>query len=131
LTKYQGLWPDGNTDSPGNQPGEFQASLSDYDKNFLEQYNAPNWTAFVNEIPIEEPPYYPLWQRTWISEAAGEAESLMGSITGEYVPKLIMCDPADFDAIWAEYVAKYDAVDKVDWLASHDAWIQKYGWVPR
>jgi putative aldouronate transport system substrate-binding protein len=128
LPKHQGFWPDGNADSAGNQPGEFYAGLSDYDKSFLDGYGFETWTGFVGEIPAVEPPYYPLWQREWISDAAQMAETQMGDFSRDYIQQLVMAAPGEFDNIWASYVADMDRVDITDWLASHDAWIQKYGW---
>jgi putative aldouronate transport system substrate-binding protein len=128
LPKHQGFWPDGNADSPGNQPSEFYAGLSDYDKEFLGAYGFETWGGFIGEIPAEEPGYYPLWQREWLSEDAQEANTTMEGLSGEFIAKLVMCDPADFDGIWEEYKTQFDRVDQTDWLASHEAWIAKYGW---
>jgi putative aldouronate transport system substrate-binding protein len=127
LPKHQGFWPDGNADSAGNQLLEFQASLSDYDRNFLEAYGYEIWSDFVNGTSVPpEPGYYPAWQRTQTEE--GQLASVqMGSLGQEYVPQLIMGDPANFDAVWDEFVAKLELVDREAVLADYKAWIALHG----
>jgi len=111
MPKRQGTLSCGNAFSPGDQPLEFMASLSDYDRWFLEQYNKRTWRDFVNDPP-PNPVYYPAWQ---ISVGSGtpaqmasadlEAAALM------FLPRMIMATVDEFDGIWAEYLAHIALID--------------------
>ena len=126
MPKHQGFWPDGNADSAGNQPGEFFAGLSVYDQALLDQYGYQNWSGFVGDIPVYEPGYYPAWQAEQ-DDAGRTADNQMNDIGREYIPQLIMCNPADYDKIWEQFVAQIERVDTETFVNNVKAHIEKYG----
>ena len=58
---YEGMLPDGiNTVLPREQPGEYYASLSAYDKKVLDAYGYQIWSDFLGE-EREGDPWYPIY----------------------------------------------------------------------
>lgn len=124
MPKRQGALSCGNAFAPSDQPLEFMAGLSDYDRWFLEQYNKRTWRDFVNDPP-ENPVYYPAWQ---ISVGTGTPAQL-ASIDLEaaalmHLPRIIMAAPADFDSLWADYVAHIGNIDVAAFEAAMTEGIQ-------
>ena len=60
MPKWEGRYSDGNVWSPNEQPEEYFAGLSEYDKNFLNQYGYKTFGEFFSPAP-ENPVYYPAW----------------------------------------------------------------------
>jgi len=111
MPKRQGTLSCGNAFAPSDQPLEFMAGLSDYDRWFLEQYGKRTWRDFVNDPP-PNPIHYPAWQigvgtgtPAQIASQELEVAALM------HLPRIIMAPPAEFDALWAEYVAHIGRID--------------------
>ena len=110
LPKHNGKFSDGNAYSPDDQPAEFYATLSDYDKNFMAKYgNKKTWTDFVNKAP-QNPKYYPAWNIK-LSDDANQVNQQLTDTSVQNLPKIIAGKPADFDKSWQAYV---DAIHKVD-----------------
>lgn len=126
---YKGMLPDGiNTVLPSEQPGEYYASLSGYDKKILDAYGHKTWKEFLGEEKQGEA-WYPIYSCTedWDSDTAyGQAKEEMASIKREYLPELIMTPPAEFDAAWEQYQKVYLTYVNVDAYEKQlDAEIQK------
>lgn len=103
LPKIQGSYSDGNGASPGEQPEEFEASLSEYDRNFLKKYKKNNWMDFLNEPP-ENPVYYPAWNIDLIDGSEADyAHQKLTDLSVKYLPKLIMSDTSEFEPLWQLY----------------------------
>jgi putative aldouronate transport system substrate-binding protein len=131
LPKIQGLFPDegfgyGNAWSPADQPEEFFASLLPWAQQFLENYGKYTWLDFVNNPPPPNPPYYPAWS---IALGDGTPAQLAGRLVEdlqvEWLPLIIRADPADFDDLWAQFVAAVDAVDQQPWIDAINEGIQQ------
>ena len=75
--------------------------MSDYDKSFLEAYGYQKFADFVNP-PIELAPYGEAWQIDY-SPVDVEHQDFL-DIQDKMLPELIMCDEAEFDALWDEFV---------------------------
>lgn len=118
LPKHNGTYSDGNAFSPNDQPEEFYATLRDYDKNFLAQYNKKTWRDFSNQPP-ENPVYYPAWNIV-LPDGSEEqmADRQLKDAALQYLPQAILADPSDFEDIWAEYCA---AIEKINVKAYEDA----------
>lgn len=116
LPKHQGQFSDGNAYSPDDQPEEFFATLSDYDKNFMEQYGKKTWREFVNQPP-ENPKYYPAWNIGLPDDAAQVNQQLTDTAVA-HLPKVISGSTADFESNWQAYV---DAIAKIDVKVYEDA----------
>ncbi len=91
----------GNCWEPGNQPEILFGMMNDYDKEFLAAYGYKKFGDFVNP-PIELAPYGEAWQIDYTPVDQDHTDFI--NIQMEYLPKLIMCDPAEFDALWDEFV---------------------------
>jgi len=117
LPKHQGKFSDGNAYSPDDQPAEFYATLSDYDKNFMAKYgNKKTWTDFVNKAP-QNPKYYPAWNIK-LSDDANQVNQQLTDTSVQNLPKIIAGKPADFDANWQTYV---DSIRKINVKVYEDA----------
>ncbi|MDR2895318.1 MAG: hypothetical protein LBV30_01485 [Propionibacteriaceae bacterium] len=109
LPKHNGQFTDGNAYSPDDQPDEFYATLSDYDKTVMEAYDKQTWRQFVN-TPPENAVYYPAWSIT-LSDEANEVNQQIADTTVQNLPKAISGSVADFDANWQAYVDTFDQID--------------------
>ena len=116
LPKHQGKFSDGNAYSPDDQPAEFYATLSDYDKNFMAKYGKKTWIDFVNKAP-QNPKYYPAWNLT-LSDDANQVNQQLTDTSVQNLPKIIAGKPADFDKNWQAFI---DAIHKVDVKVYEDA----------
>lgn len=116
LPKHNGQFSDGNAFSPDDQPAEFFATLTEYDRNFIQQYDKQTWLEFMNPQP-ENPVYYPAWNIT-LSDAANEVNQQITDISVQHLPKIIAGSTAEFDANWQAYV---DAISRIDVQVYEDA----------
>ena len=116
LPKIQGLFPDpgfgqGNAWTPADQPEEFFDSLLPWDQQFLENYGKSTWLDFVNSPPPNRV-YYPTWNiPLGDGTPAAMASRMVEDLQLEWLPRIILADPADFDDLWAQFVAAVDGVD--------------------
>ena len=116
LPKHQGQFSDGNAYGPDDQPEEFFATLTDYDRNFMEQYGKKTWREFVNQPP-ENPKYYPAWN-IGLPDEANEVNQQLTDANVQNLPKIIAGSPADFEANWQAYL---DTINKIDVKVYEDA----------
>ena len=96
-----------NTVSPAEQPGEFRATLTDTDKKLLDAYGYQTFADFMNDPSDEEnEPWYPIWSyvnNLTADSPAKIAYTKMDDIKKQWLPKVIMTDPSNFDSVWDEY----------------------------
>lgn len=108
---YEGMLADlRNTVYPEEQPGEFFASLCEYDKNFLEQYGFKTWVEFLNEPKEENAPWFPLYsfsngfkEESW----EGKTKKAIEELRREGLPQLIMCEPEEFEHRFLAYKERF------------------------
>lgn len=105
---FKGMQADGkNTISPAEQPGEFRATLTDTDKKILDAYGYQTFADFMNDPSDEEnPAWYPIWSyvNNLTSDSPAKiAYTKMDDIKKQWLPKVIMTDPSNFDSTWDEY----------------------------
>ena len=93
----------GNAWEPGNQPEIVLGLMNDYDKAFLGAYGFSKFADFVNP-PIELAPYGEAWQIDYTPVDVEHQDFC--NIQDKLLPELIMCDPAEFDALWDAFVEK-------------------------
>lgn len=109
---YEGVLKDGiNSANPAEQPDEFYAVLSDYDKKVLDAYGHKTWNDFLNVGELYD--WYPMWSYngTWSGDLPYLiAWQKMGDVKKEWLPKVIMSD--DFEGSWSKYMTVYH--DQVD-----------------
>ena len=116
LPKHNGQFSDGNAYSPDDQPTEFFATLTEYDRGFMEAYGKQTWLEFMNPQP-ENPVYYPAWNIT-LSDEANQVNQQITDASVQNLPRIIAGSPADFDANWEAFV---DAISKIDVAVYEDA----------
>ena len=108
----------GNCWEPGNQPEIVLGLMNEYDKDFLGHYGFSRFAEFVNP-PIELAPYGEAWQIDY-SPVDVEHQDFC-DIQDKELPELIMCDPADFDALWDKFIEDITPSAKVfeDYMQEH------------
>lgn len=116
LPKHNGQFSDGNAYSPDDQPTEFFATLSEYDRGVMEAYGKQTWLEFMNPQP-ENPKYYPAWNIT-LSDEANQVNQQLTDANVQNLPRIIAGDPDDFDANWQAYV---DTISRIDVQVYEDA----------
>ncbi|MBP3953537.1 ABC transporter substrate-binding protein [Bacillus suaedae] len=117
FTYFEWYWPrgdgvfsDGNAWEPRRQPSVVQETYNDVDKEFLEAYDLEVFTEIFADP--QERPWYPTWSAN--IEQGSDADVFQtkkGDIQRQYFPQLVLADPAEFDAIWDEYVAAFNELD--------------------
>jgi len=124
LTIWDWDWPhmgsdstfsDGNAVSPARQPEVFAMSLSDEDKKILGAYGVNAYSELF-ALP-DERPWYPAWGIAR-DEAGQLFETQKGDLQREYLPKLVLSNPADYDKVWEEYTQKLQKLD----VAGYEQW---------
>jgi len=101
-----GVAEDGNSYVPDNQPSMIYAAATPSEKEVMDAYGIKSFTDFYNPPkPHDKVPYYPIWT---ISVPTGSPAHIEGTRHGdlmkEYVPRLVMSSPAEFEIIWEDYV---------------------------
>ncbi|QAY70843.1 extracellular solute-binding protein [Xylanimonas protaetiae] len=116
LPKHNGQFSDGNAYSPDDQPAEFLATLTGYDRAFIQKYDKKTWREFVN-TPKENPKYYPAWN-IGLDDEANQVNQQLTDAAVQNLPKIIAGKPADFEKNWKSYT---DAVGQIDVKVYEDA----------
>ncbi|TLS49044.1 ABC transporter substrate-binding protein [Paenibacillus antri] len=108
---------DGNALSPGLQPEVFQMGLTAEDKTILDKYGVKTYSELF--AAPDERPWFPAWgipkeqgspQQIW--------ETKKDELTKKYIPKLILAEPGDFEAVWQEYLGEFGKLD----TAGYEKW---------
>ena len=109
--KTEGTYTDGNAFAPDGQPEEFFASLHEYDQNFLNAYNKQTWLDFTN-TPPDNPVYFPAWSIPLEDGSDAQvAGTQLNEAARQYLPRVILAAPDDFESVWSEYVT---AINKIN-----------------
>lgn len=91
---------------PDHQLSDFEATLKDIDKKVLDAYGHKKWTDFLDPLPEENDPWYPIYSATqsWSADEPAAMEmTKMDDIKRQWLPKVIMTSPDKFEATWNEY----------------------------
>jgi len=86
----------------------FALSLSEEDKKILGAYGV-NAYAELFAKP-DNRPWYPAWGIAR-DEERQLFETQKGDLQREYLPKLVLSKPADYDSVWEEYTQKLQKLD--------------------
>ncbi len=102
--KLEGTYPDGNATSAGLQLSEWQAALTDVDKEVLKAYGATSWQDFYTK-PQEQPIYYPCWEISVPNGSpAAMEQTKLDDLALENLPQCVMSQQGNFDNAWSKYV---------------------------
>lgn len=115
--KMQGLYcPDGNACDPMEQPEEYKARMSEYDKEFLDAYGFQCDADFLSP-PVKRLAYYPVWSMLFEQHSAAQtAHDELIALCRKYDPRLILCPAEEYDTVWAEFVAAAEAAELQPYL---------------
>ena len=119
MPQYKGTSRDGkNSNLPTEQPSEFFNSLAKPLVDCFNAYGAKNYPDMVGSVVKEIGPWYPMYSHSnamTTDTPGGVAFTKMGEVKHEWLPKVVMA--ADFDKVWADYMAAYSAAKPEDFLA--------------
>lgn len=106
--QFKGMQADGiNTVQPAQQPEEFRATLTDTDKKILDAYGYQTFADFMNDPSNEEnEAWYPIWSyvnNLTADSPAKIAYTKMDDIKKQWLPKIIMTDPSNYESTWNDY----------------------------
>ena len=98
--KKEGTMDDGNAWAPMEQPEIYYDQMTDYDKEFLAACGKKLPIDFFNP-PLELAPYGEAWQ---IDKDPIDMDYMdFEQIEDQRLPEIIMCDPAELDALWDDF----------------------------
>lgn len=104
----------GTIASPSNTEEYAQYAYEPYEKEFLSHYADRGYTSFVSWFNPSYDAYYQGGAAVRQRIAADDPRKIAGEIalerTLEYLPKLVMAAPEDFDSIWDEFVAEVETL---------------------
>lgn len=124
--KMQGVYEDGTPCGPSDSEDEYKASLSDYDRRFLDAYGIKYPAQLLSE-PVKRPAYYPVWAMP-IEEgsAAKVANTKMVDICRKYYPRLVLSDMGEFEPLWNEFLLEFKNGNLTPYLDEVNRQIRKY-----
>jgi putative aldouronate transport system substrate-binding protein len=127
MPKIQGTYPiNGNATSAALSALEWQLNLVDYDREFLNNYNMPNWRAFLFQTQPTNPPWYPAWQAPLGDGSPAQvADQQMNDWNLEFLPQVIIAPQDQFEAMWQQYVDNFDRIDVAAYEAAVTAFTQQ------
>lgn len=107
LPKMEGEFSDGNGTAPVYQPGEYDRSLADYERELYGHYGVSSIIGFLNP-KRENPKYYPAWQIDLVDGSdADRANKAMTALEVDYFPRMMLAkSEAEFDSLWNEYTGR-------------------------
>jgi putative aldouronate transport system substrate-binding protein len=114
MPKMQGTYSCGNSTDTGDQPEEYFASLSEYDRGLFERLNIKTQTGFMAE-PKERPVYYPFWSMSWEDFSPEQiADQRITDVNTKFLSALVIAPADEFDALWDEYQAALEETGRQD-----------------
>ena len=113
MPKMQGSYSDGNATIPGEQPSEYLAGLSDYDKDLFAKLGIHNQTGLMRSVPTVWPAYYPYWSMTLEDGSpASIADQRILDVNTRFLSSLVITGADNFDSLWDEYLNAIGEVDQ-------------------
>ncbi|HEY8530062.1 MAG TPA: extracellular solute-binding protein, partial [Paenibacillaceae bacterium] len=106
---------DGNAASPGMQPEVFQVTLTEADKKILSAYGVQTYSQLFSDP--DPRPWFPAWGIPR-DEPRQLFEAQKAEIQRQYLPKLVLSKPEEFENVWNQYVAELNRLD----IAGYEQW---------
>lgn len=111
--KLEGKMPSGYTRNMNELPWEYEATQAQVDLDLWKAYGVSSYTELMDPNPPRNAPWYPMWQCTPSFETHDPEEyAVVNVLTNfeqiqrEYLPRLIMGMPYNFEDLWNEYCAR-------------------------
>jgi len=124
MPKIQGSYSDGNAADPTQQPEEYFAALTEYDKELFSKLGILNQAGLLPD-PQERPVYYPVWSMTLEDGSPAQiAAQRVDDANLKFLPQLVLVDEDGFDALWDEYQAALAACNPDVWIEEVNRQIQ-------
>lgn len=125
LPKIEGRYSDGNAATIGSQLREFQETLTDYDRTFLENYHMTCWGDFFQD-PQQQPAYFPTWRFVPTDGTKAEVGSSKASeCNTDWLPRVITCRTENFEEMWRQYCEAYKKTGYEDFIQYINECIQE------
>ncbi|MTI59696.1 MAG: hypothetical protein FH762_06855 [Firmicutes bacterium] len=126
LPSLIGLDENGNSYMDRRQASMIYGGSTDSEKEVMDAYGIKSFTGLFNDPrPGEEIPYYPLWTITLETGSPAQIEKTrLEDTIREYVPKLVMSSPDEYEDIWEEYTDRISGLmekqieayqERIDW----------------
>jgi len=120
--KNEGSYEDGYPENISNIFSEREATLFDEDKELWAAYGVTSNPELMDMDPPEDPVWFPAWQiQVKDGSEAQIAWQSAEAVYRRYLPRIILAPPAQFEALWKEYV---DALGKTG-LKKYEAFMQE------
>ena len=115
--KMQGLYREGgNACEPADQVEEYRATLSAYDRAFLDAYGFQSDTDFLSP-PVQRPASYPVWSMLFAEYSEAQiAHDTLVELCRKYDPRLILCPEGEYEAVWKEFTEAVESADLEPYL---------------
>ncbi|MBU9721566.1 MULTISPECIES: extracellular solute-binding protein [Bacillaceae] len=108
--RLNGTFSDGNAVEPRRQGEVFFAGLSEADQEFLGAYGVDTFAALFDEP--EDRPWFPAWSANIEQGSPIQIfEEQSEELAKRHYPRIVLADPADFEAEWEAYVDAYRSLD--------------------
>lgn len=105
-----GLYSDGNAWMPAKQPEVAQASYTEGDKKLLSAYGINVFSELFAEP--EERPWYPAWSHALEQGSPAQIfDQKATDLEKQYMSKIVLAKPSQFDSVWDEFVKQFNALD--------------------
>lgn len=120
MTTFEWDWPvvsgtmsDGNPYNPNGQPEVAQLEYTEHDMQVLDAYGVGTYSELFAQP--DDRPWFPAWSAN-IQQGSPPSlyEEGAEEITQSYYPRLVLADPADFDALWDEFATAYRSAPYLD-----------------
>jgi putative aldouronate transport system substrate-binding protein len=127
LPGINGTYDNGNASTPGTQPEEYLAGLSDYNKALYTKLGINTRIDFLGD-QVKPPTYFPFWSMAWNgSGSVGDQAKvrLVDDVCKIQLPRLVTAPAGQFDAMYADFQAAVKAIDLTEMYKEIDAEIQE------
>lgn len=124
LPHFHGVTKDGlNSIRPEEQPSEYFKTISEPLQKCLEAYGCSTFPEMLHSTPLPDgwAPIYDYVNNNMDGPASRAYDRIM-DMKRTYIPKLIMCSPAEYDMYWNDYYADYRACQPEPYIG----FIQEY-----
>jgi len=120
---WEGSFNDGYPSDLVNYYPEREALTRDEDRELWAAYGVTSYAELMDEDPPPNPIWFPTWNMPNPPDGSDAQIALQRceQAMRKYLPRAILADPADFEAVWAEYVSELEANN----IAEYEAYMEE------